>query len=85
MLLVNGTMYRLMTLPPGAPRDAVNALREAVVKLAADKAYLDEAIKLMGDVPEYVTGATLNEDVRKALSISPELKAFMDAYAKRAK
>jgi hypothetical protein len=39
----------------------------------------------MGDVPEYVTGATLNDDVRKALSISPELKAFMETYAKRAK
>jgi tripartite-type tricarboxylate transporter receptor subunit TctC len=85
ILLVNGTMYRLVTLPPGAPREAVDALRAAVVKLASDKAYLDEAVKLMGDVPEYVTGATLNEDVRKALSISPELKAFMEAYAKRAK
>ena len=84
MLLVNGTMYRMMALPPGAPQDAVNALRAAVVKLAADKAYLDEAIKLMGDAPEYVTGATLNDDVRAALSIDPKLKAFMDAYAKRA-
>lgn len=85
ILLVNGTMYRLVTLPPGAPREAVSALRAAVVQLASDKAYLAEAIKLMGDVPEYVTGATLNEDVRKALSISPELKTFMEAYAKRAK
>jgi tripartite-type tricarboxylate transporter receptor subunit TctC len=85
ILLVNGTMYRLVALPPGAPREAVDALRAAIVKLASDKAYLDEAIKLTGDVPEYVTGATLNEDVRKALSISPELKAFMEAYAKRAK
>jgi tripartite-type tricarboxylate transporter receptor subunit TctC len=85
MLLVNGTMYRLMALPPGAPREAVDALRSAVAKVASDQAYLDEAIKLMGDVPEYVTGATLNDDVSKALSISPELKAFMEAYAKRAK
>lgn len=85
MLLVNGTMYRMLTLPPGAPRDAVNTLRGAVAKLATDKAYLDEAIKLMGDVPEYVTSAKLNDDVRAALSIDPKLKAFMDAYAKRAK
>ena len=77
-------MYRMLTLPPGAPRDAVDALRAAVVKLAADKDYIDEAIKVMGDVPEYVTSATLNDDVRAALSISPELKAFMDAYGKRA-
>ena len=28
----------------------------------------------MGDVPEYVTGPTLNDDVRRGLTISPELK-----------
>jgi putative tricarboxylic transport membrane protein len=84
ILLVNGTMYRLMTLPPGAPRDAVNALRAAVVKLAADRGYLDEALKVMGDVPDYVTSPRLNDAVRGALTISPELKAFMDAYVKRA-
>jgi tripartite-type tricarboxylate transporter receptor subunit TctC len=85
ILLVNGTMYRMIALPPGAPRDAVNALRAAVVKLATDKSYLDDAIKLMGDAPEYVTSTTLNDDVRKGLTISPELKEFMDAYGKRAK
>ena len=48
----------------------------------ADKEYIDEANKVMGEAPEYVTSATLNEDVRNALTISPELKAFMDAYGK---
>ena len=59
LLLVNGSMYRMLTLPPGAPRDAVDALRAAVVKLAADKAYIAEANKLMGDVPQYVTNPRL--------------------------
>jgi hypothetical protein len=85
ILLVNGTMYRMIALPPGAPRDAVNALRAAIAKLAADKSYVDEALKVMGDSPEYVTRATLNDDVRTALSINPKLKAFMDAYGKRVK
>jgi tripartite-type tricarboxylate transporter receptor subunit TctC len=85
ILLVNGTMYRMIALPPGAPREAVNALRTAVLQLAADKSYIDEALKVMGDAPEYVTHATLNDDVRAALSIDPKLKAFMDAYGKRAK
>jgi tripartite-type tricarboxylate transporter receptor subunit TctC len=84
ILLVNGTMYRMLALPPGAPRDAISALRSAVVKLAADKSYIDEALKVMGDAPEYVTSETLNDDVRKGLSISPALKEFMDAYGKRA-
>ena len=82
ILLVNGTMYRLLALPPGAPQAAVDALRGAVTKLVNDKEYIDEANKVMGDVPEYVTGLSLNEDVRQALSISPELKAFMEAYGK---
>ena len=84
ILLVNGTMYRMLSLPPGAPKDAVNALRAAIVKLAVDKSYMEEALKVMGDAPEYVTSASLNDDVRAGLTVSPELKAFMDAYGKRA-
>ena len=84
ILLVNGTMYRMIALPPGAPKDAVDVLRGAIAQLATDKNYLDEAMKVMGDVPEYVTGPTLNDDVRKALSISPELRTFMEAYGKAA-
>jgi len=85
ILLVNGTMYRMLSLPPGAPKVAVNALREAVVTLASDRSYIEEALKLMGDAPDYVTNPSLNDDVRAALTVSPELKAFMDAYGKRAK
>jgi tripartite-type tricarboxylate transporter receptor subunit TctC len=83
LLLVNSTMYRVVVLPPGAPREAVDALRAAVAKVADDKAYIAEAIELTGDVPQYVTGAKLNDDVRAGLSSNPEFKAFMDAYAKR--
>jgi tripartite-type tricarboxylate transporter receptor subunit TctC len=85
ILLVNGTMYRMITLPPGSPRPAIEALRTAVAALSTDKAFHEEALKVMGDTPEYVTSASLNDDVRKALSISPELKAFMDAYGKKAR
>jgi tripartite-type tricarboxylate transporter receptor subunit TctC len=83
ILYVNGQMYRLMTLPPGAPKAAVDVLRQAVQKTEKDPAYMAEAQKLMGDVPDYVSGPTLNDEVRQALTISPELKAFMTAYAKK--
>ena len=85
LLLVNGSMYRMLTLPPGSPRDAVEALRAAIVKIAADKAYIAEANKLIGNVPEYVTSPSLKDDVRAAVSIDPAIKTFMDAYAKRTK
>ena len=84
VLLVNGTMYRLMALPPSAPQEAVNALRNAVVQLGTDRAYLDEANKITGDAPEYVTGPTLNDQVRQGLTVDPQLKQFMDVYAKKA-
>ena len=76
----------MIALPPGAPQDAVDrACARRSCNSRPTRAIIDEAIKVMGDAPEYVTSATLNDDVRKGLSISPELKAFMDAYGKRAK
>ena len=85
LLLLNGSMYRMLTLPPGSPRDAVDALRAAIVKVASDKTYIAEANKLMGDVPEYVTGPGLKDEVRAAVSITPATRAFMDAYVRRTK
>jgi len=83
LLTVNGTMYRLVAMPPGAPPQAVAALRQAVVRLNDDKAYFEEAQKTMGEAPEYVSNADLNDQVRNALSIKPELKAFMQDYVKQ--
>jgi len=83
LLTVNGTMYRLIAMPPGVPQEAVAALRQAVLRLNDDKAYLDEAQKIMGEAPEYISSANLNEMVRNGLSIKPEIKAFMQDYVKR--
>jgi len=84
LLTVNGTMYRLVAMPPGAPKDAVNALRQAVLRLNDDKAYIEEAQKAMGEAPEYISSPNLNDEVRSGLSIKPELKAFMENYVKQA-
>jgi tripartite-type tricarboxylate transporter receptor subunit TctC len=83
LLMVNGTMYRLVAMPPGSPREVVGALREAVMQLNNDEAYLEEAQRIMGEAPEYVSSADLNERVRQGLTIKPELKAFMESYVKR--
>lgn len=83
ILTVNGTMYRMMAMPPGTPKEAVAALRAAMAKLNDDPAYLDEAQKAIGEAPEYVAHASLNEDVRRALVVPPAVKAFMDDYVKR--
>ena len=83
LLTVNGTMYRLIAMPPGAPQEAVTALRQAVARMSVDKAFIEEAQKTMGDAPEYVSNANLNTEVRNGLSIKPEIKAFMQDYVKR--
>ena len=84
LLTVNGAMYRLIALPPGAPKPVVDALRQAVLKLNDDASYIEEAQKTMGDAPEYISGPNFNEDVKKGLSIDPGLKTFMENYVKRA-
>src|SRR5262249_52391659 len=83
LLLVNGTMYRLIAMPPGTPKDSVNALRQAVLHLNEDKAYVEEAQKTMGETPEYLSSPNINDEVRSGLSIKPELKAFIEDYIKR--
>ncbi len=84
LLTVNGAMYRLIALPPGAPKPAIDALRQAVLQLNDDKAYQEDAQRTMGDAPEYISSATLNDEVRKGLSIDPVLKKFMEDYIKQA-
>jgi tripartite-type tricarboxylate transporter receptor subunit TctC len=83
LLAVNGTMYRLIVMPPGAPQTAVAELRQAVLQLNEDKAYLEEAQRTMGEAPEYISNANLNAEVRNGLSIKPETKSFMQDYVKR--
>ena len=84
LLMVNGSMYRLLALPPSAPVELRDALRRAVVALNDDKAYQDEARHLMGDAPEYVSSASLNDHVRAGLTLAPDLKSFMQDYVRRA-
>ena len=83
-LAINGAMQRLLALPPNAPPAAVLALRAAVRRLNDDKAYADDAIKVMGFVPDYEGGPDINAQVRKVLTVRPEMRAFVSDYLKRA-
>ncbi|MDB5543201.1 MAG: hypothetical protein JWO64_350 [Hyphomicrobiales bacterium] len=80
MLMVGGSMYRLLALPPGAPVEARDALRRAVIKLNDDAEYISEARKTMGESPEYVSSPDLNDTVQKALSLDPDMRKFMQDY-----
>jgi tripartite-type tricarboxylate transporter receptor subunit TctC len=80
---ISGSMLRVVALPPGAPPPAVVALQGAMVRLNEDKDYVDEALKVIGFVPEYTAGPGTNREVRKGLLIRPETKAFIADYAKK--
>jgi tripartite-type tricarboxylate transporter receptor subunit TctC len=84
VLTVNGAMQRQIALPPGVPPAAVAALRAAVLRLNEDKEHAEEAARTIGFVPEWVAGPDTNKEVRAAITISPEMRAFIADYIKRA-
>jgi tripartite-type tricarboxylate transporter receptor subunit TctC len=78
-------MQRMIAFAPGVPQTAVAALRSALLKLENDPAYAEDAIKSVGFVPDYKAGPDTNREVRRALSVRPEMAAFLRDYVKRAK
>jgi tripartite-type tricarboxylate transporter receptor subunit TctC len=73
-------MLRLVALPPGAPRGAYDALSKAVGKLADDKEFADESMKVMEFVPEYETAPDMNQQIRSMLVASPEMRHYINDY-----
>jgi hypothetical protein len=59
-------------------------LRAAVQRLNDDKEHADEAARTIGFVPEWVAGPDTNKEVRQAITISPDMRAFIADYIKRA-
>ena len=84
-LAINGAMQRLLALPPHAPQAAVEALRTAVQRLNSDKAFAEDAMKIMGFVPDYEGGPQTNAQVRKVLTVRPETRTFVANYLKGGK
>ena len=82
-LAVDSAMLRTVAMPPGAPQEAQDALRAALARLNNDKEYAAETMKAMQFVPYYETGADINARVRRALTVSPEIRTFVDELHKR--
>ena len=83
-LALTSSMGRLMALPPGAPPEAVAALRAAAIRLNHDRAFAEEAAKAIGFSPDFEAGPDTNRQVRQTLAIRPETKAFVAEYIKSA-
>ncbi len=73
-------MLRVVALPPGAPKEAMDALRSAIEKLNDDKEFAAEALKTLEIVPDYVTAPDLSEKVRARVNITDEQRKLMNDY-----
>lgn len=84
IIYLSGNNFRLLALPPGAPAQAREALRAAVVKLDSDREFAEDTTKAFGFVPVFDAAADLGPRLRKALSAPPEAKAFFARYIEEA-
>jgi hypothetical protein len=82
--LLTGEYFRIAVFPPGTPKAAVDAMREAINKLIVDKEFAAEAIKSFDYVPEFVAKPDTTERVRERLTTTPQLRQFVADYIKSA-
>jgi tripartite-type tricarboxylate transporter receptor subunit TctC len=82
-LAVDSAMLRLIAMPPGSPKAAIDALRKAVGQLNGDKEFAEEALRTIQFVPYYETGADIDTRIRKALTVSPEIRNFVIDYVRK--
>lgn len=83
LLAANTALQRVLALPPGTPKAAVDAMRAATAKLNRDGEYAKAAQKMLGFVPEYVTGPDMNERVKKMTAVDPAMRRFIAEYTER--
>jgi hypothetical protein len=81
---VNSTLQRIVTLPPGTPKAAAEALRAAVQRLNQDREFAAESLKTIEFAPDYETGPDIVGRVRGLLVAAPEVRAFVADYIKAA-
>ena len=84
-LAVDSAMLRTIAMPPGSPQAGQDALRVALARLNNDKEYAAETMKAMQFVPYYETGTDINTRVRRALTVSPEIRTFVNSYMRGTK
>src|SRR4051812_2324755 len=81
-LAVDSAMLRTVVLPPGVPQASIEALRKAFERLNGDKEFAEETLKAIQFVPQFMTGADLNAQVRRTLVVDPAVRTFVTDYIK---
>jgi tripartite-type tricarboxylate transporter receptor subunit TctC len=78
----DGVIQRVIVMPPGAPQPAIDAWRTAIARVNDDPAYAEEAEKTFGFVPQWKAGSDTPKVAQSALSVSPDVRAFLADYIK---
>ena len=82
IISADGIIQRMIVMPPGAPQPAIEALRAAIARVNADKVYADEAERTFGFVPQWAAGPDTPKVAQTALTVRPEVRAFLAEYMK---
>ena len=82
-IAINGAMQRLVVFPPNTPKPAMDAMREAIRKLATDQEFAADGMKTVGFVPDYEAGDGVQAEVTAALSLPEEDRKFIADYIAR--
>jgi len=83
LLTVNGTMYRLVAMPPGTPQAASSRAAPGGAKAQRRTRPISrKRRRRWAKPPEYVSNANLNPEVRTGLSLKRR-QSFMQEYVKR--
>jgi tripartite-type tricarboxylate transporter receptor subunit TctC len=82
IISADGIIQRMIVMPPGAPAAAVEAIRAAIPRLNQDKAFAEDAEKAFGYVPLWEASPDTPRLAQTALTIRPEVRAFLLDYTK---
>jgi putative tricarboxylic transport membrane protein len=81
---MNSTLQRMITLPPGTPPAALEALRSGIEGVNNDKEFAAEAVKLIEFAPDYPTAPDMSQKVRAMMVASPQMRDFINDYMRNA-
>ena len=83
--MASQNLNRVALLPPGSPREAVTALRQAFSMLSKDEEFIGEARKVMRFHPRFETGEDGERLRDKVLRAPPEIIEFVRKYVEEAR
>jgi hypothetical protein len=78
-------LNRVALLPPGSPREAVMAMRQAFSELAKDEEFIAEGKRVMRFQPRFEVGEDGEKLREKVLRAPKELVEFVQKYIEEAR